>query len=198
MLSPGYHDVARGQLATVVTCLEMVAPPRPLRETRPANWTFRRVEAPAADWYRDLFRRVGEPYLWSSRLTIGTAELRALLSDSLVEVYALARDGRDEGLLELDFRVAGECELTFLGLSPQLAGSGAGKSLMNRAQARVWSGPIRVRRFWVHTCTLDHPGALRFYERAGFRPFKAQVEIFDDPRTSGVLPRTASPNVPLI
>ena len=30
-------------------------------------WTLRRVETPALDWYRDLFRRVGEDWLWISR-----------------------------------------------------------------------------------------------------------------------------------
>ena len=37
-------------------------------------------------------------------------------------------------------------------------------------------------RFWVHTCTLDHPSALAMYERAGFVRFKTEVEVIDDPR----------------
>ncbi len=34
---------------------------------------------------------------------------------------------------------------------------------MNRALEIAWARPIR--RFWVHTCTLDHPGALPLYVR---------------------------------
>jgi len=198
LLPVGYHDVEPGQLATLVTCLEMFAPPVPLREPRPADWTFRRIATPDPDWYRDLFRRIGEPYLWSSRLTVSAQTLRAVLHDPRIEVYALSRAGRDEGLLELDFRRSGECELSFLGVTGELVGSGAGRALMNRAQARVWSGPLRVRRFWVHTCTLDHPAAVAFYERAGFRAFKRQVEIFDDPRATGVLSTAAAAHVPLL
>jgi hypothetical protein len=49
----------------------------------------------------------------------------------------------------------------------------------------------------LHTCTLDHPRAVPFYLRSGFRPFKREIEIFDDPRALGKLPRDAAPDVPL-
>ncbi|HRE21127.1 MAG TPA: hypothetical protein PKW21_08860 [Rhabdaerophilum sp.] len=50
----------------------------------------------------------------------------------------------------------------------------------------------------VHTCSLDHPRALAFYEKAGFRPYKRAVEIFDDPRLDGTLPREVARQIPLI
>jgi hypothetical protein len=55
---------------------------------------------------------------------------------------------------------------------------------MNRALEKVWQRPIS--RFWVHTCTLDHPNALAFYMRSGFVPFRRQIEIAPDPRLQGV------------
>lgn len=67
---------------------------------------------------------------------------------------------------------------------------------MNRAIDIAWSHPIR--RFWVHTCTMDHPGALAFYIRSGFVPFKRQIEIADDPRLTGTLSASAAPEVPII
>jgi hypothetical protein len=51
---------------------------------------------------------------------------------------------------------------------------------------------------WVHTCTLDHPGALGFYRRNGFAPFARAIETFADPRLLGILPRDAAPHAPLI
>jgi hypothetical protein len=50
----------------------------------------------------------------------------------------------------------------------------------------------------VHTCTLDHPAALGFYIRSGFRPFKRQLELSTDPRLDGTLPPDAAPGVPII
>jgi GNAT superfamily N-acetyltransferase len=99
-------------------------------------------------------------------------------------------------LLELDFRAPDSCELAFFGVTPALVGRGAGRFLMNRAMEIAWSRP--VRRFWVHTCTLDHPAALDFYRRSGFQAFRRQIEVIDDPRLSGLLPRDAAPQIPLI
>jgi hypothetical protein len=39
----------------------------------------------------------------------------------------------------------------------------------------------------VHTCTLDHPGALGMYEKAGFVVFERQTEVDDDPRALGLI-----------
>jgi GNAT superfamily N-acetyltransferase len=93
--------------------------------------------------------------------------------------------GRDEGLLELDFREAGTCELAFFGVTQAIQGSGAGRFLMNRAIEYAWRRPIS--RLWVHTCTLDHPDALAFYLRSGFRAYARRVELADDPRLTGLL-----------
>jgi hypothetical protein len=51
---------------------------------------------------------------------------------------------------------------------------------------------------WVHTCSLDHPGAVAFYTRSGFTPYALMIEVADDPRLTGHLPESAGPHVPLI
>ena len=195
ILPDGYSDVPAGKIAAVVTHLEMTARPV-LRPDPPGAWTLRRVEMPGLAWYRDLYRRVGEEWLWFSRLQMSDAELAAVIQSPLVEVYALVQDGQDEGLCELDFRQAGQCELAFFGVTAKLIGSGAGRWLMNRALERAWS-PL-VTRVWVHTCTLDHPAAVAFYQRSGFRAFRRQVEIEDDPRLDGTAPRGVARHVPII
>lgn len=196
-LPDGYIDVPPGKIAAVVTHLEMLARP-PLRPVLALpQLAVRRVPSPAVAWYRDLYSRVGaEDWLWFSRLGMPEPALMAVIGDPKVEIFALTLDGRDEGLLELDFRIDAECELAFFGLTQRLLGHGAGRLLMNAAIERAWSHPIH--RFWVHTCTLDHPGAVTFYMRSGFRPFRRQIEIADDPRLSGLLPETAAPHAPII
>ena len=195
ILPDGYSDLPPGKIAAVVTHLEMLE--RPALPPDPSGaWTLRGVEAPDLAWYRDLYRRVGAEWLWSLRLCMSDAELAAILHAPEVEVYALAHDGRDEGLVELDFREPGQCELVFFGVTAKLIGSGVGRFLMRRALQRAWSQPIS--RLWVHTCTLDHPSALAFYQRAGFRPFRRQVEVADDPRLDGTLPRDVARHVPIL
>jgi len=195
-LPDGYADVPAGKLASVVTLLDMSAPVRPRPEPSAIACELRKVERPDPNWYRKLFRQVGEDWLWFSRLRMRDAELTAIIHHPKVDIYALAHAGADEGLLELDFRPGGECELAFFGLARGLIGRGAGRFLMNRALEKAWSRPIR--RFSTHTCTLDHPDALGFYLRSGFKPHGRQIEIADDPRLDGTLARSAAPHVPII
>jgi len=196
MLPNGYSDVPEGKLAAVVTCLEMLEKPAPRAGHADSAWQLRHVATPDWQWYRELFGRVGTEWLWFSRLAMPRAELEAILQRPAVEVYAFTVAGHDEGLLELDFQTAGECELAFYGLTAAVQGRGAGRWLMNRAIERAWAHPIR--RFWVHTCSLDHPGALPFYLRSGFRAYARRIEVADDPRLTGLVPRSAGPHIPII
>jgi GNAT superfamily N-acetyltransferase len=193
----GYHDLPPGKIAAVVTFLEMTEPPpvKPAAPDRP-DLTLRRVERPDAGWYRDLYRRIGQDWLWFSRLVMPEAELLAVIRGPAVEVWALTRGGGDVGLLEFDRRDPSDVELAYFGLVPELVGQGAGRWLMGKALELAWAPG--TRRVWLHTCTLDHPDALRFYARSGFRPFRRAVEVADDPRLTGDCPRDVAPRLPLI
>ena len=103
-----------------------------------SSWiALRRVEHPDLSWFRDLYRRVGEEWLWFSRARMSDAELAAIIQAPGVEIHALVHDGRDEGLLELDFRQHGQCELVFFGVTANLIGTGAARFLMKSALAHA-------------------------------------------------------------
>jgi GNAT superfamily N-acetyltransferase len=191
----GLSPVPPDQVATIVTTLEMTRRPLP-RPMPEAALRLVRWAEPDAERYRALFRRVGEPWLWFSRLVMDEGALLAILRDPAVEVFAAVdRQGIEVGMLELDFREAGACEISYFALVPELAGRGLGRWLMAQALARAWRGGIE--RVWLHTCTLDHPSALGFYRRQGFAPVSRTIETFPDPRLTGHLPREAAPHVPL-
>lgn len=184
------------QIATIVTHLEMRAKPRPA-PIPPSPYRLVRWKTPALDAYRTLFRRVGEEWMWFSRLVMPDAEVEAIIHDPGIEIYAVCdARGIEVGMLELDFRSAPDCEIGFFGLVKQATGKGHGRWLMAQALSLGWRSGIE--RMWVHTCTLDHPSALGFYRRCGFVPFAREVETFDDPRLTGRLPREAAPQIPLL
>ena len=193
----GLTPVPAGKVAAIVTFLEMRARPEPLPEPEKHGLALWRVRRPEPGWYRELFRRVGEDWLWFSRLRLPDADLAALLHDPAVEVHVLMRGGTEIGLLELDYRVPGEAELGFFGLVAGETGAGAGRVLMNRATERVFARPD-VTRFVVHTCTHDHPAAVGFYVKSGFAAVGRAVEIADDPRLDGTLARSAARHIPVI
>ncbi|WP_445503611.1 GNAT family N-acetyltransferase [Microvirga sp. G4-2] len=191
----GYTDLPPGKIAAIVTFLEMRSPPPVSPAPIPDSWRLQPLNTDR-DRYRTLYRRIGESWLWFSRLGMPDEELAGILNDTKVEAYAL-NDGKDDiGLLELDFRSQGEAELAFLGLVPGVIGKGAGRFLMNEAICRAFAQPIS--RFFVHTCSLDHPGALSFYMRSGFTPYRRAIEMADDPRLRGFLPRECAPQVPVL
>lgn len=196
MLTPGFHPVPEGHLATVVTHLEMRSKPelRPIQT--PAGLELVKHSDPAPDVYKDLFRTIGEDYLWFSRLHMTDEALSEIFSDPNYALYTLQKEGQDLALLELDFRKKGNCELAFFGLTSDLIGTGAGRYLMNQAITLAWEQPIT--RFHVHTCTLDSPQALTFYMRSGFQPYKQEVEIAPDPRKTGHIRPDAAPKIPKI
>jgi GNAT superfamily N-acetyltransferase len=195
ILPDGYSDVPAGKIAAVVTHLEMTARPGQRLESRGA-WTLRKVTHPGTDWFRELYLRVGAEWMWFARIQMRDADLAARIQSSGVDVYALVHEGRDEGLLELDFRETGDCEIGMFGVTANLFGTGAGRWLMNRALELAWSR--EVSRVWLHTCTFDHPGALAFYLRSGFRPFRRRIVVGDDPRLDGTAPRDVARHVAVI
>ena len=190
-----YEAVPDGEIAAVVTYLEMRAPVE-----QPVIWSalsLEQVEVPQPEHYRDLFRLIGAPWLWFSRLLLDDAHLAEIIQHPKVELYSVRdENGREAGMVELDFREPHECELAFIGLIPELSGKGHGRWLLAEAVRHAWREG--VDRVHVHTCSLDHPAALSAYRRAGFAPYKRAVERFADPRLVGILPKDCAPQIPLL
>ncbi|MFC6120527.1 GNAT family N-acetyltransferase [Phytobacter sp. SCO41] len=192
----GYSDVPPGHVASVVTCLEMRSKPQQETLPLPEGITLAPLVNVDLIAYRALFRKIGAKWLWFSRLYMADDKLTAILNDPNVEAWVIRDGAEDIGMLELDFSEPGQCELVFLGLVEGTTGKGLGRAIMSRATERAFAKPIE--RFWVHTCTFDHPSALNFYIRSGFVPYAFQVEVQADPRLTGHLPADAAPHIPLI
>lgn len=187
------QDVPKGHVATIITHLEMGA--KPALPATESSLTLESWPNPPVAEYCALFRKVGEPWLWISRLLMDADELKPILDDPAVEI-SIVRDGREPvGFIELDFRVPGQCEIAFFGLVPAMNGKGHGRWMMNQALELAWRDDIE--RVWLHTCTQDSPRALPFYQQCGFRIFRQQIDMMSDPRLSGQLPETAAPHVPI-
>ena len=185
-------DLAPGEIGAVVTYLEMTERPRP-RPLPDAPFRLERWNDVDPAKYRLLFERVGAAWLWYSRLAMSDDRLRAAAGN----VHAVVdRRGIEVGMIELDFTRGDECLIQFLGLVPELAGRGHGAWLFAQTLALAWRK--EVRRVHVHTCSLDHPAALRAYLSAGFKAYRRAFESFPDPRLRGLLPREAAPQIPLI
>lgn len=184
--------IPSGYLGTIVTSLETTIRPLP-RPMPPSPLRLKRWAEITPDQYRALFRRVGGPWLWYSRLAMDDARLIA----GMGELHAVIdRAGTEVGMIELDRSAPAECLVRFLGLAPELAGKGHGGWLFAQLLALAWAPG--VTRVHVTTCSLDHPAALKAYLKAGFRAYARAFESFADPRLLGLLPMDVAPQVPVV
>ena len=151
-----------------------------------ADWTKRsrapeldvrieRVPAPTAALYRELYDRVGRPWLWYERRLLSDAALQTLLNAPDHELHVARHDGDLVGYFEL-----GGDELVFFGLTLGYIGQRIGPWLLDRAVERAFA--CGVTRLVLNTNTLDHPRALDTYRKAGFRPVRSESKELRDPR----------------
>ncbi|WP_279478910.1 GNAT family N-acetyltransferase [Aureimonas sp. SK2] len=194
--SPRFTPIGRGKIAAIATTLEMREEAPPRAEPDSLDGEVVSLEGISADDYLDLFRRVGQDYLWLTRLFMTREALEATLASPTTEVFGERVNGRLEGLLELDWSEGGGiCEIKYFGVTAARQATGAARRLMNHAIRTAFSKG--ATRLWLHTNTMDHPRALAFYARSGFKAVAQEVEINDDPRLAGLLPRDAAPHVPI-
>ncbi len=176
-----------GKLEIAITYLEMTRrPPHPhVVPPHGMKLALLRARRPTAAFYRFLYDTVGEPWLWYERRALGEAALGRIITDENVEIYVLYVDGVPAGFAELDRRKPPDIELTYFGLMPDFIGKGLGRYLLTWAIDTAWN--YEPERLWVNTNSLDHPKALALYQRCGFRPFRQEIRVIEDPRVTGLI-----------
>lgn len=196
-LPDGYHALMPGKLATLVTFLEMTAPPQRALAATPEGYALEAVETWTLDGFRALYREIGFEWLWMSRLLMSEDELAKRLHRPGTRAFVPVLGGRRMGILEMDFAEPEDVEISFFGLVPDAIGGGVGRWLMEHG-IRLAFSRAETRRLWLHTCHFDSPQALPFYQHMGFRPYARAVEVFDDGRMLGRIDPAAGPHVPVI
>jgi GNAT superfamily N-acetyltransferase len=167
---------ADGRLPITITHLEMVRADWSERGRAPdIAVAIEAVEAPTAAFYRELYDRVGRPWLWYERRLLSDAALQALLAEPGHEVHVARHDGDLVGYFEL-----GGDELVFFGLTLPYIGQRIGPWLLDRAIERAFARG--AARLMLNTNTLDHPKALGTYRKAGFHSVRSENRELRDPR----------------
>ena len=147
-----------GSIAAVVTHLEMTERPRMPPQPKP-GLSLEHVLQPDLEWYRGIYRAIGEDWLWFSRLVMTDEQVQAILRKPQVAVYALREGGDDIGLVELDWREAPDCEISFFGLIPTAIGQGHGAWAMRETQRLAFEAG--AARLWLPPGTSLHPTGTR-------------------------------------
>lgn len=154
--------------------LEMTAPEQLAPAPPPdPELEVRRAEIPSPELSRFLYTAVGGDWFWVDRLGWDYARWQSYLQRPDVETWVGWVRGTPAGYGEL-VRRGDAVELAYFGLLRDFIGRGLGPRLLHATTARAWAlRPAAVR---LSTCELDGPGALRTYERAGFRVYDRRQE----------------------
>ena len=138
---------------------------RPAYVQRP-DVQIKRMEKPDVNFYRFLYRSVGERWRWRDRLLLSDAELLLALSAPGCSVHVMYVKNEPAGYIEL-VREHDTTEVAYFGIRAEFFGQGLGKHLLSYGLEQAWK-ENNTRRVWVHTCNLDGPAALDNYIKRGF------------------------------
>lgn len=158
-------------------------------QPEPQNWPsgVQLVEAEivSPEINQFMFRHVGGPWRWFSRLRWDYQQWLAYLTQQQVRTWLLWCRGTPAGYVELLKHDDDSVEIKFFGLLPQFIGQGLGLKLAQDAVrlAIQW----QASKVWLHTCSADHPSALKNYQQAGFvvshvEQSEEALPARDDPR----------------
>lgn len=175
MTDPDSKNAAARILKTVVTYLEITDPPRvlPPQPVTP-RLALMKVDTIPLHFYRYLYATIGHDWLWVERLDMDADALAEKVQREGIEISVLYANGAPAGYFELDLAGGKTIDLVYFGLMPDWTGRKIGPWLLGCAVMEAFSAG--AERLTINTCTLDHPGALRLYQRIGFQPVRRETK----------------------
>ena len=126
-----------------------------------------------------FYKQVGKKHRWIDRLSWSDEKWINYISNKNLETYIICESEKLVGFFELlNNPELQETEISYFGLLEEYIGKGIGGYALS--VAIIKSFEKNIKRVWLHTCTLDHPNALKNYIARGMTVFKKEnINILD-------------------
>ena len=126
-----------------------------------------------------FYKQVGKKHRWVDRLNWSDDKWIKYISNKNLETYVIKCSEDLVGFFELLHNPElNETEISYFGLLQEYIGKGIGGYALSEALRRSFGR--NIKRVWLHTCTLDHPNALKNYIARGMTIFKKEnINILD-------------------
>ena len=133
---------------------------------------------PTVDFCKFLYKEVGREFFWRDRLKWSDQDWLNYISNDFFKLYILKQNNELAGYYELlyDPKIL-SMEIAYFGIFKEFFGKGIGGHLLT--DAILTSFNQNINKVWVHTCTLDHPNALKNYLARGMLIFKTEKIFFN-------------------
>ena len=127
-----------------------------------------------------FYKQVGKKHRWLDRLNWSDEKWINYISNKNLDTYIISDSENLVGFFELlNNPHLSETEITYFGLLEEYIGRGIGGYALSVARRKSFEKDIK--RVWLHTCTLDHPNALKNYIARGMTVFKKEnINIIDN------------------
>ena len=126
-----------------------------------------------------FYKQVGKKHRWIDRLSWSDGKWINYISNKNLETYIISESDELVGFFELLYNPElKETEISYFGLLEEYIGKGIGGFALSVAIKKSFEK--NIKRVWLHTCTLDHPNALKNYIARGMTIFKKEnINILD-------------------
>ena len=120
-----------------------------------------------------FYKQVGKNHRWIDRLSWSDQKWIKYISNINLETYVISDNEDLVGFFELLYNPdLKETEISYFGLLEEYIGKGIGGYALSEALKKSFEK--NIKRVWLHTCTLDHPNALKNYIARGMTVFKKE------------------------
>ena len=118
-----------------------------------------------------FYKQIGKKHQWVDRLVWKEKDWIKYISNENVRTYILKEDEELVGYFELIFDKK-ICEIAYFGILEEYIGKSFGSYMLSEAIKIAFQK--KVKRIWVHTCSLDHQNAILNYQARGMNIFKTE------------------------
>lgn len=176
-----------------VIYLEMCENPQ-LTEVTLTPYACVEENMPDVGAYLHLYREIGRDYLWNYRPGQSREAIQRIIQSPNTRLYYLMDGENPIGMAECDISKHKDIEIVHFGLLPGYTDRGLGWAFLQQILFRLWQ--MQPDRVHLSSCGLDHPKAITFYEKAGFRVYRTAMGEFKDYRYSDFYHLEDAPEIP--
>ena len=146
-----------------------------LRETKKLskNYSIKLLDPINFQLNKFFYKNIGKSHQWVDRLIWTDQDWINYVSNKNVKTYILKEKSELAGYFELNLH-KDEVEIAYLGLLKEYHNQKLGSILLSSAIKNSFSVG-KLKRVWVHTCSLDHKHALKNYLSRGMKIFKKET-----------------------
>ena len=125
-----------------------------------------------------FYKQIGGKHRWIDRLIWEDKKWIDYIEKSNVKTYVLRDNEELIGYFEQIFeKDKVNCEIAYFGILENFIGKKYGGYLLTEAIKKSFGN--KIKRVWVHTCSLDHKNALKNYLARGMKVFKSETIFVD-------------------